>query len=174
MGEAVEAAAVETWALPEGEWLAGMVRAYVGSSVLLTDAAGEVLLLKASYRPQWEFPGGGMDPGEGPAQCAARELAEETGLAAGELRLLVVEWRDPIPDQGEHAHPAVHFMFDGGTAPAGAELRLQAEEIADHGWYTPARAAALLHPCAARRLTAALEARRTGVPVLLHSTGYLG
>ncbi|MER6299000.1 NUDIX hydrolase [Kitasatospora sp. NPDC001539] len=164
----------DTWALTEEEWLAGMVRAYTGCSVLLTDEDGKVLLLKASYRDQWQFPGGGMDPGEAPAQCAARELLEETGLVAAELRLLVVEWREAIPDQGEHAHPAVHFMFDGGTVEAGAVVRLQAEEIADHGYFTPARAAALLHPCAARRLTAALEARRTGAAALLHSAGYLG
>ena len=37
-----------------------------------------------------------------------------------------------------------------------------------------ARAAALLHPCAARRLTAALGARRTGAAALLHSAGYVG
>ncbi|MFE7528207.1 NUDIX domain-containing protein [Kitasatospora sp. NPDC057542] len=164
----------DTWALSEEEWLAGMVRAYVGCSVLLTDEAGRVLLLKASYRDQWQFPGGGMDPGEGPAECAARELYEETGLVAGPLRLLVVEWRDAIPDQGEHAHPAVQFMFDGGTVAAGSVVRAQAEEIADHGYFTPARAAVLLQPGAARRLTGALEARRTGAAALLHSDGYVG
>ncbi|MER7582117.1 NUDIX hydrolase [Kitasatospora sp. NPDC097691] len=164
----------DTLALSEEEWLARLVRAYVGCSVLLTDVAGRVLLLKAGYRDQWQFPGGGMDPGEGPAECAARELREETGLAAGDLRLLVVEWRDAIPEQGEHAHPAVQFMFDGGAVEVGTAVRLQAEEIADHGWFTPAQAAALLQPGAARRLTAALEARRTGAAALLHSAGYVG
>lgn len=164
----------ETWALSEEEWLARIVRAYIGCSVLLTDEDDKVLLLKASYLDQWQFPGGGMDPGEGPAECAARELWEETGLLAGELRLLVVEWREAIPDQGRHAHPAVHFMFDGGAVAPGTAIRLQAEEIADHGYFTPARAAALLNPCAARRLTGALEARRTGAAALLHSAGYVG
>ncbi|MFI9361845.1 NUDIX domain-containing protein [Kitasatospora sp. NPDC053057] len=164
----------DTWELSEEEWLSRMVRAYIGCSVLLTDQDGKVLLLRASYRDQWQFPGGGMDPGEGPAECAARELWEETGLVARDLRLLVVEWREAIPDQGRHAHPAVHFMFDGGAVEPGAVVRLQAEEIAGHGYFTPARAAALLHPCAARRLTGALEARRTGAAALLHSAGYVG
>lgn len=33
----------------------------------------------------WEIPAGVLHPGEDPAACAARELAEETGLAAGDL-----------------------------------------------------------------------------------------
>ncbi|MEE1786344.1 NUDIX hydrolase [Streptomyces sp. SP17BM10] len=165
----------ETWQLSEGEWLARMVRAYVGCSVLLTDGMGNVLLLKPIYRAHWLFPGGCMDPGEGPAECAARELREETGLVLDhELQLVVVEWRDPIPKQREHAHPAVQFMFDGGILDAAAEIRCQAEEIAEYGFFPQARAAALLHPNAARRLTRALDARRSGLTGLLHSTGYLG
>ncbi|MFG3053209.1 NUDIX domain-containing protein [Kitasatospora sp. NPDC048239] len=163
----------DTW-LSEEEWLAGMVRAYVGCSVLLTDPADRVLLLKATYRGRWQFPGGAMDPGEGPAECAARELREETALVAPELRLLVVEWREPIPRQGRNAHPAVQFMFDGGTVPADTPLTLQADEVADYGFFPPAQAAPLLHPSAADRLTRALHVRRTGGTALLRSPGYLG
>lgn len=55
--------------------------------VLLVDAAGRVLLLhgRDPARPSeqyWFTPGGGIEPGETPVQAAARELHEETGLAA--------------------------------------------------------------------------------------------
>src|SRR5574338_1149564 len=30
----------------------------------------------------WEIPAGRLDPGESPAECAARELTEETGMRA--------------------------------------------------------------------------------------------
>jgi 8-oxo-dGTP pyrophosphatase MutT (NUDIX family) len=37
----------------------------------------------------WEIPAGGIDPGESPADAAARETIEETGWAPGPLRHLV-------------------------------------------------------------------------------------
>lgn len=78
--------------------------------VLLVDAQDRVLLFHgcdpadADAGDWWFTPGGGLDPGESPAQAAARELAEETGL--------VVE-----PEQ---LGPPVHartasFRFAGGS-----------------------------------------------------------
>src|SRR5437879_8842989 len=37
----------------------------------------------------WEIPAGRVDPGETPAEAAAREVLEETGWRAGPLRPLV-------------------------------------------------------------------------------------
>lgn len=60
-----------------------------GVSVILTNDADQVLLLRHSYgRPQWGIAGGGLSRGEDPAQCARREMREELGLELGELRLL--------------------------------------------------------------------------------------
>jgi ADP-ribose pyrophosphatase len=43
----------------------------------------------------WEIPAGRLDPGETPAQCAARELAEETGMSAGRLEHLTTIYTTP-------------------------------------------------------------------------------
>ncbi|MFG1995657.1 NUDIX hydrolase [Actinoplanes sp. NPDC048988] len=52
--------------------------------VVCVDAGGRILLMRwrdpydGSYL--WEPPGGGIEPGETPAETARRELLEETGL----------------------------------------------------------------------------------------------
>ena len=56
----------------------------------------QVLLLKRRKPPyvgHWVAPGGKVDRGESPRECAIRELREETGLCAldAELRALVTE-----------------------------------------------------------------------------------
>jgi mutator protein MutT len=53
--------------------------------VVLGDRDGRLLLLRRAadddHNPGlWEFPGGGVDPGESARQAAARELCEEVGL----------------------------------------------------------------------------------------------
>jgi 8-oxo-dGTP pyrophosphatase MutT (NUDIX family) len=51
--------------------------------------AGEIVLVGQFRFPlgrySWEIPEGGSDEGEGPADTARRELAEETGYSAGRL-----------------------------------------------------------------------------------------
>ncbi len=44
-----------------------------------------LLLVRSSYRREWNFPGGGIRRGDTPDATASRELAEEIGLDAGPL-----------------------------------------------------------------------------------------
>ncbi|WP_328828683.1 NUDIX domain-containing protein [Streptomyces sp. NBC_00252] len=65
--------------------------ALTGAGVVVTDAAGRILL-GWSVRGVWELPGGKNDPGEGFLEAGVRELAEETGLRVepGGARLLAL------------------------------------------------------------------------------------
>ena len=64
---------------------------------------GKVLLMHRRKQPnlgQWTAPGGKVELDESPAECAVRELREETGLVAiskPELRLIITE-TSPLPN----------------------------------------------------------------------------
>jgi 8-oxo-dGTP pyrophosphatase MutT (NUDIX family) len=54
------------------------------------DAHRRYLLMRSALtrRPIWEFPKGGVEPGETESEAALRELWEESGIAEGRVDLL--------------------------------------------------------------------------------------
>ena len=64
------------WRLWRPRHEGAIVAVYVGRALLL---------VRASYRVAWGFPGGGVKRGEAPEAAARRELAEEIGLVAGAM-----------------------------------------------------------------------------------------
>ena len=59
----------------------------IGIRVMVFNKKGQVLLVKHSYRPEYFFPGGGVEKGEGLIEAGMRELREETGLQVNKLEL---------------------------------------------------------------------------------------
>ena len=78
------------------------------------------LLIRDSYR-NWGFPKGHLEEGELPATAALREVGEETGLEALELRAPIetIDWEFRF--RGRRIHKVCHFFLieteDLRTAP---------------------------------------------------------
>jgi 8-oxo-dGTP pyrophosphatase MutT (NUDIX family) len=58
--------------------------------MLVVREDGAILLQRRRDTGQWAIPGGAMEIGESPSQCAARECLEETGIVAEPTGLLGV------------------------------------------------------------------------------------
>ena len=101
-------------------------RLTVGVRAVLLDGR-KVLLVKHTYTPGWQFPGGGVEPGE---TAAGREALEETGYAVDGRPELHGFFLDRIAG-GRRDHVAVYVW---------REFRSQLEfapnlEIAECGWF---------------------------------------
>lgn len=89
-----------------------------------------VLLVKRRVKEgalSWQFPAGGVEPGETPAQAAIREAQEETTLVATELKVL-----------GDRIHPKTgrEMHYIACDAPTGFAAVGDEEELAAVAWAT--------------------------------------
>ena len=69
-----------------------------GGGVLIFNHAGELLLVKPTYRNTWSWPGGGSEPGESPYTAAVRECKEEIGITVSPLKPAFVNYIPPRPN----------------------------------------------------------------------------
>jgi ADP-ribose pyrophosphatase len=99
------------------------------SVVLIPVDGGELVLVRQS-RPgsgsrTLELPSGKLEEGETPIQAAARELAEECGLAAAELVEVATFWTAPA-----YSTELVHVFEASGLTEAGPAALDDDEDIA--------------------------------------------
>jgi ADP-ribose pyrophosphatase len=88
------------------------------SVALIAVDGGEVVLVRqtrwGSQSRTLELPSGKLDEGETPLEAAARELAEECGLAAAELSEIGTFWTAPA-----YSTELVHVFEASGLTDAG-------------------------------------------------------
>jgi 8-oxo-dGTP pyrophosphatase MutT (NUDIX family) len=99
----------------------------------------EVLMVEraksARFMPGvWVFPGGAIDPGESPEQCAARELEEETGIDLGPDPQLTA-WSRWITPEVVPIRFDTHFVV--GLAPPHSSPKPDEAEISAVAWWAP-------------------------------------
>ncbi|WP_404868524.1 NUDIX domain-containing protein [Kitasatospora griseola] len=106
----------------------------IGVGVVVRDASGRVLLIRRSARDVlpglWEYPGGGREESETVPEGAARELAEETGLAG-----LPLDYARHLDFTNQRGRRVRQFVFTT-VVPDGAEITLSPDHDG-HQWAYP-------------------------------------
>ncbi|MGV8854428.1 MAG: NUDIX domain-containing protein [Devosia sp.] len=104
-------------------------RLTVGARVMLVDG-DKVLLIRHTYLPGWQFPGGGVDPGETIEAAARREVLEETGYrVTGDMALMGIYHNSSTVTNRDHVafYVATQFVVDHAFKPN--------REIAEASWF---------------------------------------
>ncbi|MFJ6938530.1 NUDIX domain-containing protein [Streptomyces sp. NPDC101132] len=161
-----------TW-LPPEQYIETIARASSYACLFFTDTRDRPVQLRAVYNEgQWQWPGGNMDPGETPWECAVRECLEETGIVfEGAPVLRGVTFGGP---DGDWPANKIGFVFDGGSLTDGQldAIVLDPSEHSEFRVHTLEEWRSLMTPEAFVRLGAVAEARRTGtVAYLEHPRG---
>ncbi|MCP4425646.1 MAG: NUDIX domain-containing protein [Chloroflexi bacterium] len=110
------------------------------SPISVADAAvidenGRILLIQRADNKLWAMPGGGLDVGETPAEGAAREALEETGIRC-EITGLAGVWDSRLCGTIARHH-LYHFVFLARPLNShNPESPLHPQETLNRGWFT--------------------------------------
>jgi len=104
----------------------------VGVAVIIT-RDGQVLLLRRENvhgAGSWAVPGGHLEFGESPEECAIRETKEETGIDVSNVRFRAIT-NDVFAAAGKH----YITIFMEGTYLSGEPAVNAPEELSEVGWF---------------------------------------
>ena len=122
----------ECWRSETGEREKGYVTPKVGVGAAVFNARDELLLIRRANNGNWLYPTGWADVGYAPAQVAAKEVREETGLEVTPLRVIALydSLRRAEPTVGVHFWSVTFYCrLDGG------ELQRHPLETLDAGFF---------------------------------------
>ncbi|MEU1353022.1 NUDIX hydrolase [Streptomyces cinnamoneus] len=145
--------------MTENEHEQRMARPRMAAGALFFDDQGQVLLVRPSYKPKWEIPGGYIEVGESPFDACRREVLEELGISPAIGPLLVVDWA-PSETEGDK----MLFVFDGGRLEVEqvAAMKLAADELLAADFHPAEALDDLLIPRLARRVKRAITVLAEG------------
>lgn len=127
-----------------------MVRYRPNVAALILDSKGRLLICERNNCPgSWQFPQGGVDPGESLREALGREVREEVGLLPKHYKIL--EKRDGYrylypPDarvrklrkHGNHGQEQTYFLCQLKANAPEVNVHQEPAEFTDHRWIKPA------------------------------------
>jgi 8-oxo-dGTP pyrophosphatase MutT (NUDIX family) len=121
-------------------------RMTLGTRTMLVDG-DKIFLIRHTYVPGWQFPGGGVEPGETLEVAAQREVMEESGYrVTGPMELFgIYHNTSPVTDRD---HVAFFVVRDFERA---FEFKPN-YEIAETGWFDKAALPQKVTPATSQRV----------------------
>jgi ADP-ribose pyrophosphatase YjhB (NUDIX family) len=106
----------------------------MGAGCLFFNTDGQVMLVKPTYKPTWEIPGGAVERNESPKRCCQREVREELGLDRTIGDLLVVDYNSESSERTE----SLMFIFHGGVLVETEiqSIQLNRDELSEFRFFT--------------------------------------
>ncbi|UGY92896.1 NUDIX domain-containing protein [Streptomyces gobiensis] len=150
--------------MPETPQEERMARPRMAAGALFFNDQDHVLLVRPSYKPLWDIPGGYIESGESPMAACRREVQEELGIHPTLGGLLVVDWT-PSQTVGDK----ILYIFDGGLLPSyeADSIKLASNELLAAEFHPVDSLNKLLIPRLARRVKRAIAARQQAHPQYL-------
>jgi putative (di)nucleoside polyphosphate hydrolase len=120
------------------------IRYRANVAAILRNARGRILICeRLGVGNAWQFPQGGIDEGETPEQALVRELWEEIGVQAAEIR--IVERKGPYwylygngrIKRGHHGKEQLYFLCDYTGLDAQINVDTKHPEFQAYRWIAP-------------------------------------
>jgi 8-oxo-dGTP diphosphatase len=142
------------------DFYAQLPKKRMAAGILMSDSIGRVLVVRPTYKPTWEIPGGVVELDESPRDCVTRELVEELGITHPVGRLLCIDW---VAAEGPKTE-GLMLIYDGGLIDdrSAATIRLPAGELSEYRFVALDGLSGLVSDRMARRLRAASVAQHDG------------
>jgi len=114
-------------------------------AAILRNSRGRILVCeRLGVEDAWQFPQGGIDDGETPEQALVREIWEEVGLEAGDIR--IVERKGPYRylygngriKRGHHGKEQFYFLCEYSGPDARINVHTKYPEFQAFRWIGPA------------------------------------
>lgn len=138
----------------------------IGCGAIFFNEKNELLIVKPNYQSGWLVPGGSVEALESPMECCIREIKEEIGIDAPDLRFLGIQYNRNASEEGE-MYDSIQCTFYGGVLfdDQISKIVLQKEELDAYKFCSIEEALSLLRPRLSCRIRAALDALPKGIAV---------